>query len=71
MKYVIHSAITTIPTISLILKEISFQDIFLDHSVGVKKRTVERNAMPHDVHKTISIPVEERKNNPLQFVVNR
>ena len=53
------------------LSKIGLQHILQDHSMGIKKGTVESNAVPHHVNKTISITVEERKNGMLQFVIER
>ena len=37
--------------------------------MGIEKRTIEGNAIPHHVHKTISIMIEKWDNKLLQFIV--
>jgi hypothetical protein len=59
------------PPLILRLSKIGLQHILQDHPMGIKKGPVENNAVPHHVNKTISITVEERKDDMLQFVIKR
>jgi len=52
------------------LSKIGLQHILQDHSVDVKKGTVESNAVPHHVNKTIPITVEQRKDDMVQFLIS-
>jgi hypothetical protein len=37
--------------------------------MSAEKGAIKSNAMPHHLHKTISVPIKKRKNNMLQFVI--
>jgi outer membrane lipoprotein SlyB len=58
-------------SIMLRLSKIGLQHILQDHSMGIKKGTVQGNAVTHHVNKTISVMVEERKDDMRQFVIKR
>ena len=47
------------------LSEIGLQDIFLDHSMGVEKRTIDGNGVTHHIDKTIPVTIEQGKNDML------
>src|SRR5439155_12765506 len=51
--------------------EIRFHHVLLHHALRVEKRTVERNAMTHDVDEAIALMLVHRDHGLFEFLVKR
>ena len=54
-----------------ILSEISFQNVLLNHPMGIEERAVESHGVQHDIDETVALVVKHGNDHVLQFVVER
>ena len=60
-----------LPDGDFIRSKVSFQNVLLNHPMGVEERAVESHGMQHDIDETVALVVKHGNDHLLQLVVER